>query len=937
MVSDASWHTGMGRYGDAPAGDSPMDQQSVESLLRRLVQRVEESERRYSEALDELHARLDQLAQTADAARAAEVPDDNATFDRLHDEVSSLARRLELEATNPLDDFERLGRALAGDLNYAAELSKVPSSAPPLGPSPSPSLPSEPSLSGGLPYSFPLPDLDYSSPLTPSPPVSDGDLDSRLAEMAHRLEHSVGTPMPPALDALSAKLDEIGRDLAKALETPKTLSLEPVERQISEIARQLSRAEAQLAKIGEIESALLKLIERVDASPSLDEVASKAAEDAARRVADEARLSGASAERLDAMHRDLMAMNDRSKSSDDKLAGTIEAVHASLKKLAQQVERAAPPAPALSATPPAPAKPRIPFAERMRDLAPLPGTPRENGEAQKAATDGGNDALAKGKPGPALPDSSEPEIAPHFGRARRVAGEQAFDLDAPTPRRATDKPRIDAEYDAPDDLVAAARRAAQAAAAKAEERGTRIRRLPGDADTSLGAELPARRKRSFLIICAAVLLAISAALLYSRLRSKPEPEITPPALEQSAPVPATPSEDRGARAAADGAPEALEPAPETPPATPGSSELEWEPEVTPAPNDAADAGRRGNFTNVAKSPRQPADAEMTAQAQPASLTQDGPPALPPGVVFTVESPAIGGQQQAPAAQATMPVSLALPPADLGPLQLRQAAAQGDARAQYAIALSYAQGEGTPQNLTEAVRWFERAASAGLAPAQYRLAVLYERGQGVAKDLGRARSWYQAAAEKGNVKSMHNLAVSVSGRQDGSADYALAAKWYGEAAAYGLADSQYNLGILEEHGLGMPKNLAHAYKWFALAAKNGDQEAAKRGDLVKRELDAGSLAAAEQAIDAWTPKQAVAEANEIDEPQDWTDAWATPNIALVNRAQALLTKLGYDVGGPDGLMGAKTRDAIKSFERRNGLEETGKVTIPLVAKLERLTS
>ena len=129
--------------------------------------------------------------------------------------------------------------------------------------------------------------------------------------MAHQLEHSVGMPMPPALDALSARLDEIGRKLAKALEAPKTLSLEPVERQISEMAQQLSRAETQLAKIGEIESALLQLIERVDASPSPDEVANKAAKEAARRVADEVKLSGATAERLDAMHRDLMAMNDK--------------------------------------------------------------------------------------------------------------------------------------------------------------------------------------------------------------------------------------------------------------------------------------------------------------------------------------------------------------------------------------------------------------------------------------------------------------------------------------------------------------------------------------------------------------------------------------------------------------------------------------------------
>ena len=497
--------------------------------------------------------------------------------------------------------------------------------------------------------------------------------------------------------------------------------------------------------------------------------------------------------------------------------------------------------------------------------------------------------------------------------------------------------------------MAAARRAAQAAAAKAEERssGSRIRRLPGDGETATGSELPLRRKRSFLIICAAVLLAISAALLYSRLRSKPQPEVTPPAIEQSVPAPAAPVEGSSTPDAGDGAPAAGEPTPETP-ATPGSgsSELDWQPEVNPAPNDAADAGSNRNFTDVAKSPYHQPVADETRGASAAGVVDARSDAgssarrrlrgrRPQHGLARTSSAA----PAPPAAPAALPMGLPLPPADLGPLPLRQAAAQGDARAQYSIGLRYAEGEGAPQNLTEAARWFERAASAGLAPAQYRLAVLYERGQGVTKDLGRARSWYQAAAEKGNVKAMHNLAVSLSGRQDGDPDYALAAKWYGQAGAYGLADSQFNLAVLAEHGLGMPKNLGAAYQWFALAAKNGDQEAAKRRDLIKPELDAAALAAADQAVATWTAKQPPAEANEVDEQQDWADATdaSAANIALVNRAQALLNKLGYDVGVPDGLMGAKTRDAIKSFEQRNGLEETGEVTIPLVAKLERLTS
>ena len=51
MVSEASWQTGVGRHQGGSSAEVPMDQQSVESLLRRLVERVEESERRYSEAL----------------------------------------------------------------------------------------------------------------------------------------------------------------------------------------------------------------------------------------------------------------------------------------------------------------------------------------------------------------------------------------------------------------------------------------------------------------------------------------------------------------------------------------------------------------------------------------------------------------------------------------------------------------------------------------------------------------------------------------------------------------------------------------------------------------------------------------------------------------------------------------------------------------------
>jgi localization factor PodJL len=136
---------------------------------------------------------------------------------------------------------------------------------------------------------------------------------------------------------------------------------------------------------------------------------------------------------------------------------------------------------------------------------------------------------------------------------------------------------------------------------------------------------------------------------------------------------------------------------------------------------------------------------------------------------------------------------------------------------------------------------------------------------------------------------------------------------------------------------MTTNLGAAYQWFALAAKNGDTEAAKRRDLVMVQLDAETLAAAEQVVKGWKAKPALAEANEVAEPAGWGMPGETPTASLVTRAQNLLNKLGYDAGPPNGQLDDQTRNAIKSFERRNGLEETGEVNIPLVTKLERLTS
>lgn len=60
--------------------------------------------------------------------------------------------------------------------------------------------------------------------------------------------------------------------------------------------------------------------------------------------------------------------------------------------------------------------------------------------------------------------------------------------------------------------------------------------------------------------------------------------------------------------------------------------------------------------------------------------------------------------------------------------LQRQAEQGDADAQFSLALRYAKGYGVPQDYTKAWEWYLKAAAQGDATAQKNLARLGSRGQ-----------------------------------------------------------------------------------------------------------------------------------------------------------------------------------------------------------------
>jgi len=277
----------------------------------------------------------------------------------------------------------------------------------------------------------------------------------------------------------------------------------------------------------------------------------------------------------------------------------------------------------------------------------------------------------------------------------------------------------------------------------------------------------------------------------------------------------------------------------------------------------------------------------------------------------------------------------LPPEGVGPIALRQAAADGDARAQFEIAAIYTEGRAVEQDYLEAAKWYERSAAQGLVPAQYRLGNLYEIGTGVEKDIAVARLWYQRAAEAGNRMAMHNLAALYASGQLGEPEFDTAAQWFEQAANLGMTDSQFNLGMLYARGLGVAQDSGQSYKWFALAARAGDVDAAKSRDDVAKSLSAEAIASLEAEVAAWQP-QPIELASNFAPLGTWSPSFdpgqPITTRDVVSKVQQAFVRLGFDVGTPDGLTGPKTVDAIKAFERGTGMTEVGAINPRLLAVL-----
>src|SRR5918996_4247419 len=302
---------------------------------------------------------------------------------------------------------------------------------------------------------------------------------------------------------------------------------------------------------------------------------------------------------------------------------------------------------------------------------------------------------------------------------------------------------------------------------------------------------------------------------------------------------------------------------------------------------------------------------------------------------------------------------------------RRAADQGEAQAQSNLGAMYHSGHGVSQNYAEALHWYRMAADQGNANAQWNLSVMYRRGQGVPQDDAEAVHWYRMAADQGDGYAQYRLGLMyANGRGVPQGDIE-AVRWCRLAAEQGLAKAQGFLGTMYSLGRGVPQNDAEAVRWHKMAADQGHglaqylvassyfkgvgvpqdhaqayiyanlaaaglqgedrKAAAMLRDHIASQLSPAQRARAREIARNWRPEsQPVPQV--ASPPRALTHEEVLGKSAAVEDVQAKLAALAYDPGPADGVMGPKTRAAIRAFQADFGLPVDGQVSDQLIAAL-----
>lgn len=118
--------------------------------------------------------------------------------------------------------------------------------------------------------------------------------------------------------------------------------------------------------------------------------------------------------------------------------------------------------------------------------------------------------------------------------------------------------------------------------------------------------------------------------------------------------------------------------------------------------------------------------------------------------------------------------------------LRQAAEQGNAKAQMHLSALYGQGRGgLPLDDAEAMRWAHKSAEQGYPAGEMYLGILYDAGLSTKKNPEEAARWFRKAAMNGHGMAQFTLGIAYATGRGVEQSKAEALHWLRKAEEQGL--------------------------------------------------------------------------------------------------------------------------------------------------------
>lgn len=170
-------------------------------------------------------------------------------------------------------------------------------------------------------------------------------------------------------------------------------------------------------------------------------------------------------------------------------------------------------------------------------------------------------------------------------------------------------------------------------------------------------------------------------------------------------------------------------------------------------------------------------------------------------------------------------------------------------------LNWAYKNGTPSQIKQAVKWYNKTALQWQViterkfkqlkitsreqieafqeykharqndpKAQLNLGVMFEEGYTVPQNYNLAVLWYTKAAYNELPEAQYNIGRMYHTGKGVPQDYNQAVKWYKKAAFQNHPEAQYNLGLMYANGEGVILDNYEAYAWLQIAIYNGVQKA-----------------------------------------------------------------------------------------------------------------